>query len=54
MLVTGVLIFAIVTFIISFMVANKGVAEKGKAATLVTLVAWSALIFGLYIGRTVQ
>lgn len=52
MMVFGVLIFAIVTFFISFLIGRTGEIDKGKAATYITLIAWGSLIFGLYIGRT--
>jgi hypothetical protein len=54
MLVFGVLAFAIVTFFISFMIGKQNNVDHGKVATYVTLIAWSSLVFGLYIGRTIQ
>jgi hypothetical protein len=48
MLVTGVLIFAIVTFFVSFIAGNVSKADKGKAATFMTLIAWGSLLCGLY------
>lgn len=51
MLVFGVLVFAIVTFFVSFLIGRKGEFDKGKVATYITLIAWGSMIFGLYIGR---
>jgi hypothetical protein len=52
MLVSGVLIFSVATFAISFLVGKADDRDKGKIAAYVTLIAWSALIFGLYLGKT--
>jgi hypothetical protein len=54
MLVFSVLIFSMVTFFISFLIGRTGEFDKGKIATYITLVAWSSLIIGLYIGRSGQ
>jgi hypothetical protein len=54
MLVFGVLAFAVVTFFISFLVGRTNDFDKGKIAAYVTLVAWSSLIAGLYMGRTIH
>jgi len=54
MLVFGVLAFAVVTFFISFLIGRASDFDKGKIAVYVTLIAWSSLIAGLYIGRTIQ
>jgi hypothetical protein len=54
MLVFGVLAFAAVTFFISFLVGRTNDFDKGKIAAYVTLVAWSSLIAGLYMGRTIH
>jgi hypothetical protein len=51
MLVFGVLVFAIVTFFVSFLIVRTGEFDKGKVATYITLIAWGSMIFGLYIGR---
>ena len=52
MLVSGVLIFSVATFGISFLIGKADDRDKGKVAAYVTLIAWSALIFGLYLGKT--
>ena len=51
MLVFGVLVFAIVTFFVSFLIGRTGEFDKGKVATYITLIAWGSMTFGLYIGR---
>ena len=52
MLVSGVLLFSVAAFAISFLVGKAGDHDKGKIAAYVTLIAWSSLIFGLYLGKT--
>jgi uncharacterized membrane protein len=51
MLVMGVLIFAIVTFFISFLIGRMSEFDKGKIATYMTLVAWGSLLYGLYLTK---
>lgn len=51
MFVSGVLIFSLATFVISFLIGKADDRDKGKIAAYVTLTAWSALIFGLYLGK---
>lgn len=51
MLIFGVLVFAIVTFFVSFLIGRTGECDKGKVGTYITLIAWGSMIFGLYIGR---
>jgi ABC-type uncharacterized transport system permease subunit len=54
MLVFGILAFAIVMFFISFLIGKTNDSDKGKIATYVTMIAWSSLVFGLYMGRTIR
>ena len=54
MLIFSVLVFAIVTFFVAFLIGHEGASDKGKTATVVTLVAWGSLIAGLYMGRIPQ
>ena len=54
MLIFGVLTFSVVTFLIAFLIGKRNDFDKGQLAAYVTLIAWSSLIFGLYMGRTVQ
>jgi hypothetical protein len=51
MTVFNVLVFAIATVLLSFLVGRTGEIDKGKAATYITIIAWGSLIFGLSIGR---
>jgi hypothetical protein len=51
MLVSGVLIFSVATFAISLLIGKTNDHDKGKIAVYVTLIAWGALIFGLYLGQ---
>ncbi len=51
MLVFGVLVFAIITFFVSFLIGRTGEFDKGKVAAYIALIAWGSMIFGLYIGR---
>jgi hypothetical protein len=43
MLVFGVLVFAIVTFFVSFLIVRTGEFDKGKVATYITLIAWGSM-----------
>jgi hypothetical protein len=52
MLVFGVLLFSVTTFAISFLLGQTKEQDKGKTAAYVTLIAWSSLVFGLYLGKT--
>lgn len=45
------LIFAVVTFFISFLVGTQKELDRGKAAAYVTLVAWGSLVCGLFMAR---
>jgi hypothetical protein len=54
MMVFSVLVFAVVTVFLSFLVGRAGETDKGKAATCITIIAWGSLIFGLYIGRVAR
>lgn len=54
MLVFGVLAFAMITFFISILIGRTNNFDKGKIAAYVTLIAWSSLIAGLFMGRTIQ
>jgi len=54
MLAFGVLTFGAVTFFISFLIGKRNDFDKGQIAAYVTIIAWSSLIFGLYMGRSVQ
>ncbi len=51
MMITGVLIFAIVTFFISFLINRTNDFDKGKLATYVTLIAWGSLLYGLFLSK---
>jgi hypothetical protein len=51
MMIAGVLLFAIVTFFLSFLIGRANDVDKGKAATTVTLVAWGSLLYGLYLSK---
>lgn len=51
MMITGVLVFAIVTFFISFLINRTNDFDKGKFATYVTLIAWGSLLYGLYLSK---
>jgi hypothetical protein len=53
-MVMGVLVFAIVTFCISFLIGRINDFDKGKVATYVTLIAWGSLLYGLYLSKGVH
>jgi hypothetical protein len=54
MMVTGVIVFAIVTFFTSFLIGRTKEFDKGKVATYVTLIAWGSLLYGLYLAKGVH
>jgi hypothetical protein len=51
MLVMGVLLFAVVTFFVSFLMGRMSEFDKGKIAAYMTLVAWGSLLYGLYLSK---
>jgi hypothetical protein len=51
MLITSVLVFAMSTFFISFILGNTTKGDKGKVAAFMTLIAWGSLLCGLYIAK---
>ena len=51
MMVTGVLLFAAVTFFMSFQISRTNDFDRGKVATYVTLIAWGSLLYGLYLSK---
>ncbi len=51
MLVFSVLVFAIITFFVSFLIGRTGSGDKGKVALVTTLIAWGSLLCGLYMAR---
>jgi hypothetical protein len=54
MLVTGILIFAIVTVIVSFLAGRANDFDRGKIATYMTLIAWGSLLYGLYLSKGIH
>ncbi len=50
-MVMGILVFAIVTFFIPFLIGRIIDFDKGKVATYVTLIAWGSLLYGLYLSK---
>jgi hypothetical protein len=50
-MVLYVLIFAVVTFFVSFLVGRSNDLDRGKVATYVALVAWGSLLCGLYLAK---
>lgn len=52
MLVFSVLLFAAATVALSFLIGKIDDRDRGRMAAYVTITAWSALIFGLYLGKT--
>jgi len=51
-MITGILVFGLVIFVMSFFISKRSnVCEKGEIATYIALIAWGAMVFGLYISR---
>jgi len=51
MMIPGVLIFSIVVFIVSYLVARAGTGDQGKTSTAIALIAWGSLLLGIFISR---
>jgi hypothetical protein len=51
MLVFGVLVFSVVTFFLSFLIGRTRDFDRSKIASYVSIIAWSSLLFGMYIAR---
>lgn len=51
MMISGILIFSIAVIMVSFLVSKHGDHDRGKLSTMITLIAWGSMIFGLFIAR---
>lgn len=49
MLVAGMMVFTLITFLLSFLIARPDRLDKGKVAAFVVMVAWGSLLYGLCI-----
>lgn len=49
-----ILLFAVVTFFVSFLIGRSNDLDRGKVAAYVTLIAWGSLLCGLYVARSSQ
>lgn len=49
-----VLMFAMATFFVSFLIGRSNDLDRGKVATYVTLIAWGSLLCGLYLAKLSQ
>jgi hypothetical protein len=54
MMVTGVLVFGVMTFFTSFLIGRTNNYDRGKVATYVTLIAWGSLLYGLFLAKGAQ
>jgi hypothetical protein len=54
MVISGVLVFAVAMFFVTLLIGKANDFDKGRIATYVTIIAWSSMVFGLFIGRTIQ
>ena len=53
MMTTGILVFSIVSTILSFLVIRKFERfEKAELISYVMLIVWGAFLFGIYIARS--
>lgn len=49
MLVTSLLVFAIATFFVVFLIRSAHDIAKGKMVTVISMIAWVFLLSGLYM-----
>jgi hypothetical protein len=50
-MVLGVLLFSVAAFVTSYAVAKARVFDQGKLSAVIALIAWSSMMFGLFISR---
>ena len=45
----GVLLFSFAVFVTSYLVAKARMPDQGKLSAAIALIAWSSIIFGIFI-----
>lgn len=51
MVVAGVLLFGVLTFLVSLLFGRMKEYDRGKIAVSVILTAWGSLVYGLYLSK---
>ncbi len=51
MMILGVILFSVAVFVISYAVAKAKMFDQGKLSATIALIAWSSMMFGLFISR---
>jgi hypothetical protein len=51
MLIFSVLLFAVATFFLSFLVVRGEDLDKGRVAASASLIAWGSLMYGFYLAK---
>ena len=54
MMIFAILLFAMMTFFVSFLIGRMSDQDKGKIAAFTTLIAWGSLICGLYLAKNIH
>lgn len=54
MIIFGILAFAMLTFVVSFLIGRMNNHDKGRIAVFTTLVAWVSLLCGLYLAKSIH
>ncbi|MGO9611448.1 MAG: hypothetical protein ACLPX5_00215 [Dissulfurispiraceae bacterium] len=51
-MVAGILVFGLVVFMTSLLIARRSaICDKGEIATYIAVIAWGSMVFGLYISK---
>ncbi len=51
MMIPGMLLFAVIIFSLSFLLARSGDVDRGKIAAYVTLIGWGSMLIGLLLAK---
>ncbi len=54
MMVFGILAFAMMTFLVSFLIGRMKDHDKGRIAAVTTLIAWGSLLCGIYLAKKIH
>jgi hypothetical protein len=53
-MVFSILIFAMISFFVSFLIGRMKDHDKGKIAAFTTLIAWGSLMYGLFLAKGIH
>ena len=54
MIAFAMLIFAVMTFFVSFLIGRDERPRQGKVAAFTTLIAWGSLMYGLFLAKNIH